>query len=108
MSQLGEELHISVSAVTQMADRLEKVGLVERILEENGDRRTRHLQLTLHGQSLILARRALRTDRAAHTLALLPPLMRETVLDVLETLLTASRALPRMENAPGQRGEEHL
>lgn len=110
MSQLGEELHISVSAVTQMADRLEKVDLVERVTEKTGDRRTRHLQLTAHGQSLILARRALRTDRAAQTLAMMPPPMRETVLHVLETLLSASRALPARDDAaaPQQRTDEHL
>ncbi len=94
MSQLGEELHISVSAVTQMADRLEKVDLVERVTEKNGDRRTRHLQLTQYGHDLILARRALRTERAAQMLGLLDPAMRETVLHVLQTVLAASRTLP--------------
>ena len=94
MSQLGEELHISVSAVTQMADRLEKADLVERVMED-GDRRTRHLQLTKHGQSLILVRRALRTERAAQTLALLPPPQRESILQMLHILLDASRALPK-------------
>ena len=94
MSQLSEELHISVSAVTQMADRLEKSDLVERVMED-GDRRTRHLQLTAHGQNLILSRRALRTERAAQTLAMLPTEKREAILQILSELLAASRALPK-------------
>lgn len=99
MSQLGEELHISVSAVTQMADRLERANLVERVTEKTGDRRTRHLQLTPYGHDLILARRALRTERAAQMLTLLDPAMRATVLHVLQTVLAASRTLPPPETA---------
>src|SRR5438128_8143690 len=45
MSVLGEELSISVSAVTQIADRLERAGLVERVSEAE-DRRMRRLRLT--------------------------------------------------------------
>src|SRR5262245_55471890 len=52
MSSLSEELNISVSAVTQIADRLEKAGLVERVAE-SGDRRLRNLRLTETGQGLM-------------------------------------------------------
>ena len=94
MSQIGEELGISVSAVTQMADRLEKVGMVERTHEPGGDRRTRHLQLTPRGAELTHARRLQRTARASDALARLPPDDRANVLTVLNHLLEASRNLP--------------
>src|SRR3954470_22134365 len=44
-SSVGEELGISVSAITQVANRLEILGLVER--QENAtDRRIKNLKLT--------------------------------------------------------------
>jgi DNA-binding MarR family transcriptional regulator len=54
MSEIGREIGMSPSAVTQVSDRLERRGLVERVLPE-GDRRVRRLQLT--GKGLRLMRR---------------------------------------------------
>src|SRR5207244_9136663 len=48
LSALGDELAISVSAVTQIADRLERAGLVERVAAPD-DRRMKHLRLTSRG-----------------------------------------------------------
>ncbi len=52
MSEIGREIGMSPSAVTQVSDRLERRGLVERALEE-GDRRVRRLQLTAKGLRLM-------------------------------------------------------
>src|SRR5690242_11177459 len=55
MSDIGRELNLSPSAVTQISDRLERRGLVERVFEEE-DRRVRKLRLTRKGQQLIRRR----------------------------------------------------
>jgi DNA-binding MarR family transcriptional regulator len=92
MSQIGEELRISVSAVTQIADRLEKVGLVERRPgDREGDRRARYLALTAHGADLMESRRRCRVRRVAAALARLPEADQTRVVAALETLLSACR-----------------
>lgn len=91
MSQIGEDLGISVSAVTQMADRLEKAGMVERVAEPGGDRRTRHLQLTRHGDDLMRSRREERRRRAGDVLRHLPPEKRTAISEALDALLEACR-----------------
>ncbi|MBC8101792.1 MAG: MarR family transcriptional regulator [Cytophagales bacterium] len=95
MSQVADELHISVSAVTQIADRLEKAGMVERVpaSEANGehDRRARHLRLTEKGFSLLRSRRHFRQSGARRALAHLTSEERGRLLESLETLLQASR-----------------
>jgi DNA-binding MarR family transcriptional regulator len=52
MSEIGREIGMSPSAVTQISDRLEGRGLVERVFPE-GDRRVRRLQLTAKGLRLM-------------------------------------------------------
>ncbi|MBC8143740.1 MAG: MarR family transcriptional regulator [Armatimonadetes bacterium] len=94
MSQISEEMHISVSAVTQIADRLEKAGMVCRFAESDaahGDRRVRHLALTPHGESLMLSRRDERRERVAAALSHLSPGEQEAVRGALDLLLAASR-----------------
>jgi DNA-binding MarR family transcriptional regulator len=90
MSSISEELRISVSAITQIADRLEKSGLVERLTEAD-DRRMRRLQLTVSGAELMRARRQTRIERAAQALEALPAEVREKVIAGLEALVEASR-----------------
>ena len=93
MSQIGDELAISVSAVTQVADRLERAQLVERLPDVGGDRRTRFLQLTAHGKLLMEARSEARLHRAASALRRLSSEQRRAVLDALEVLRDTSRAV---------------
>lgn len=94
MSQIGEELGISVSAVTQLADRLEKVDLVERqAVDREGDRRARYLALTPRGAELMESRRRCRVQRVAAALARLPDSDQTRVVAALETLLSACRQL---------------
>ena len=49
MSALSREFGVSLSAMTRIADRLERARLVKRVAE-GGDRRIRHLQLTPRGE----------------------------------------------------------
>jgi len=55
MSEIGRELSLSPSAVTQISDRLERRGLIERVFQDE-DRRVRKLRLTRKGQQLIRRR----------------------------------------------------
>ncbi len=92
MSQVGEDLSISLSAVTQLADRLERAGLVARTSENapGCDRRTKRLCLTPRGETLMHSRRAARLRRTEQALRHLPAQSRQAVLSALETLLHAA------------------
>src|SRR3954464_2226985 len=91
MSDIGRELSLSPSAVTQISDRLERRGLTERVVQDE-DRRVRKLRLTRKGQQLIrrrekeqLARidtalKALSEDEINHVLAGLHILTRTSPL----------------------------
>jgi DNA-binding MarR family transcriptional regulator len=91
LSAIGEELGISVSATTQIADRLERAGLVERIAEPE-DRRMKNLQLTPHGAALMRSRRETRVRRATQMLEQMSPEMREAALRMVHVLLEAVQA----------------
>jgi DNA-binding MarR family transcriptional regulator len=91
VSAIGEELGISVSAATQIADRLERAELVERVAERD-DRRMKKVQLTAHGTEVMRSRRETRVQGAAAALVQLPPVARVEVLHALQVLLDASLA----------------
>ena len=93
MSQLGEELGISVSAVTQIADRLIKLDMAHRLNTDSasGDRRVRYLALTPTGESLMRSRRDGRRERVAGVLQHLSAPEQNAVRSALELLLQASR-----------------
>jgi DNA-binding MarR family transcriptional regulator len=95
LSQVADELHISASAATQLADRLEKAGMVERVSSSAAqgecDRRARYLRLTEKGSTLMQSRRQFRQSGARRALRHLLPEDRERLLQVLEKLLTVSR-----------------
>jgi len=91
MSCLARDLGISLSAVTQIADRLERAGLIERVPEVD-DRRVKTLKLTPQGEDLIRARRENRTRRILDTIERLSPEGRESVLGAFQLLLEASPA----------------
>ena len=90
MSDIAEELGISVSAVTQVADRLERTGFVERHMDSGGDRRTRFLTLTPQGKALMDARKNQRINRILVALGSLSPNERESTLSALESLASAT------------------
>ena len=88
MSALSRELGVSLSSLTQIADRLERARLVKRTAAE-GDRRVRCLQLTARGAAMMRKRR---DARLRHSLAVLEHLSsteRQLVRAAMETLVTA-------------------
>ncbi|BDI34214.1 MarR family transcriptional regulator [Capsulimonas corticalis] len=93
MTALAEELEISVSAATQLADRLERAGLIQRISDPI-DRRIRHISLTEHGVEVMETRRRRRVSRVREALAQLDLPDRAAALSALTTLLDATRRLP--------------
>lgn len=87
-SNLGEELGLSVSAVTQMANRLDSIGLVLRV-EDPSDRRVKHLTLTPLGQTMMLQRQERRVGRLESVLSHMPADRQIEFIAVLEELLEA-------------------
>jgi DNA-binding MarR family transcriptional regulator len=92
MSALGRELRVSLSAMTQLADRLERARLVKRVAQGD-DRRVRCLQLTERGEKIMRSHRESRIERASAVLEHLSPTARQEVLAALRTLLDACTAL---------------
>ena len=88
MSALGRELGVSLSAMTQIADRLERARLVKRVTE-GSDRRIRCLQLTERGEKIMRQREAARIQRVSAMLEHLSPQARKGALDTLKMLLKA-------------------
>ena len=88
MSALSRELGVSLSAMTQIADRLERARLVNRVAD-GMDRRIRCLQLTERGQKLMRSREEARNRRVLAVLEQLSPGARSEVLAALETLVEA-------------------
>jgi len=91
MSALGRELGVSVSAMTQIADRLERAGLVSRVAVGT-DRRVRHLELTARGEEIMRRREATRVQRVVAALQRLSPEARKRVLASLEMFVGACGA----------------
>jgi len=85
VSELSRELGVSLSAATQLAGRLEKSGLAERVHEQR-DRRVRSLRLTEHGERVMRRRTDKRTARAAQVLAGMEPQCRAAVVRALRAL----------------------
>ena len=103
MSALSRELHVSLSAMTQIADRLEGARLVKRVAEEN-DRRIRCVKLTQRGEKMLHERRQARVHRARAVLKNLSPTVRGQVRAALETLLQACETFAASEAAQRQDG----
>jgi DNA-binding MarR family transcriptional regulator len=99
MSTLSRELGVSLSAMTQIADRLERVRLVRRVAAGK-DRRIRRLQLTRRGEQMMRVREDARIERVAAVLEHLPADARGDVLAALQVLLRASVAARGRDGAP--------
>ena len=91
MSALSRELGVSLSALTQIADRLESARLVHRVAYGN-DRRVRHLELTEHGENLMRLRENARTQRVLAVLERLSPQARQEVTGAIHALMDACAA----------------
>jgi DNA-binding MarR family transcriptional regulator len=91
MSSLSRELGVSFSAMTQIADRLERARLVKRVAGE-ADRRVRCLQLTRRGQNIMRLREEARVRRVLALWEHLPAQAGREVLATLELMATACLA----------------
>lgn len=92
MSALSRKLGVSLSAMTQLADRLEKAHLVKRVAE-TADRRVKCLQLTERGEKIMQMREEARVQRMAALLERLSPDARQEVQDVLEMMVRTHAAM---------------
>lgn len=90
MSGLGQELGVSLSAMTQIADRLERAGLVRRVAEPS-DRRVKQLRLTPRGEKIMRLREESRLTRISAALARLSPEARCRVRSALAELAHAAK-----------------
>jgi DNA-binding MarR family transcriptional regulator len=98
MSSLSRELGVSLSALTQIADRLERANLVHRVSEAN-DRRIRCLQLTPGGEQMMRRQLAYRSERVLTVLKHMPTEKRGDVQAALEGLLEVCLAIKGREAA---------
>jgi DNA-binding MarR family transcriptional regulator len=102
MSALGRVLGVSLSSLTQIADRLERVRLVKRVAEEN-DRRVRCLQLTARGEKMMRKRREARVRRTLTVLEHVAAPQREAVRSSLEILVDACAAVQAGGKSAGEK-----
>jgi len=86
---IADELSISVSAATQLADRLEKTGIVERT-SDTSDRRIRLVSLTEHGTQVMRTRRDMRRSQVRRALTRLTPDDYSNIVESLTKLLAAA------------------
>lgn len=94
MSQLSRQLGVSMSSMTQIADRLERAGMVARQASEP-DRRVRCLILTPHGRRALQAREKVRHERLASAFDALDGAAQEQLLAGLKVLQVACAAATR-------------
>jgi len=89
MSALSKKLGVSLSAMTQIADRLERAKLVSRVARGN-DRRVRCLQLTPQGEEIMHRHRECKVQRVLAAMNHLSPKARKRIVDYLKLLMHAS------------------
>jgi DNA-binding MarR family transcriptional regulator len=92
MSEIGRELNLSPSAVTQVSDRLERRGLIERVFQDE-DRRVRKLRLTRKGQQLVRSHERKQLRRIGEALDSLTPSDLDRVIAGLNILAHSCVAL---------------
>ena len=92
MTSLSDELGISLSAMTQIADRMERAGIVERVMIRE-DRRQRLLQLSERGTEMMRTRKQIRIRQAAMALENITDSERAELLRLLHVLLGAAISL---------------
>ena len=97
VTSLGEELALTASAVTQLANRLQDAGLVLRV-EDLEDRRVKHLALTPHGRDLMRSRHQRRVARMQDVLERMPDEDQQRAVDSLCTLLKAAGEISERES----------
>ena len=88
MSQLSQKLGVSMSAMTQIADRLERAGFVARYADDT-DRRVRCLTLTGEGRRALQAHQKVQQKRLALAYSQMPEAARRKLVTGLQHLKEA-------------------
>lgn len=86
-TQVGEELNLSPSAVSQVTKKLEQAGMLERS-DDPHDRRVRHLRLSASGNELLDRRFQARIDCAQSQIERLTEAERVNLIHIMEKLAT--------------------
>jgi DNA-binding MarR family transcriptional regulator len=94
MSEISRELGMSLSAMTQIADRLERAGLVERVFQGT-DRRVRNLQLTEQGRQLMRQHEESQLHRLAGVLERISQQQVGNTLEALNVLVQTSKLIKK-------------
>jgi DNA-binding MarR family transcriptional regulator len=92
MSALSRELGVSLSAMTQIADRLERSHLAKRVAQGQ-DRRIRYLHLTARGRKVMRVGEDVRVQSMAAVLANMSDEDKREVVAGLDRLLGAAKAM---------------
>ncbi len=93
MGEMAESLGVALSTATQIVERIEKRGLVQRAHGDPDDRRVVRLALTPQGRDLLDSRRRLRHARLALALGALDSDQQNDLVQALSPLAEAARAL---------------
>ena len=94
MSQLSRKLGVSMSAMTQIADRLERSGMVARQASDP-DRRVRCLILTPRGRRALQAHEKIRQERLAAAFQTLDAASRRKLIAGLKLFQAACTTIAR-------------
>jgi DNA-binding MarR family transcriptional regulator len=94
MKELSQELGVSQSAITQIADRLEAAGMVTRGAVGD-DRRVRNLELTPRARQLLRRREEGRIERVSDILQQISPSDRDAMMRALAVLKGAAECAER-------------
>ena len=94
MKELSQELGVSQSAITQIADRLEAAGMVTRGAVGD-DRRVRNLELTPRARQLLRRREEGRIERVSDILRQISPADRDAMMRALSVLKGAAEFAER-------------
>lgn len=96
VTSLGEELGLTSSAITQLLNRLQEIGFVERV-EDPADRRVKHVALTELARARMRARQERRIGRMQIALERLSPERQCEILEAIEALALAGGEMNDVE-----------
>ncbi len=104
--ELAHRLELSCSALTQMANRMERAGLIVRE-EDASDGRVRWIRLSEKAEEMLRRRIAWRSASAAHRLQAMEPARIEALIELLESLISSSELVDRLAPTLRRSESEH-
>jgi len=99
VSGIGLDLHVSAAAASQIVDRLVQQGLLRREQDDH-DRRIRRVTLTPLGHEVVRQAIESRVAWIRQLVAALEPDRQRTIVESLDRLTLAARALEEAQGAP--------